>query len=138
MKMNDVELFAKLNEAFNELFGSEVSEDTSDSSPFDKDSLDPFDDDDFDDLDNTIILNGKNGKEVPFEFLDLIDYMGEEYVVLLPKDESDDDGEVVILKVDESDCEDEEAYTSVDDDKTLQAVFNIFKEKFKDEFNFID
>lgn len=138
MKMNDDELFAKLNEAFNELFGSEDTEDTSDSSPFDKESLAPYDDDDFDDLDNTIILNDENGKEVPFEFLDLIEYMGEEYVILLPKDDSDDAEEVVILKVDESDSEDEEAYTSVDDEETLQAVFNIFKEKFKDEFNFID
>lgn len=45
--------------------------------------------------------------------------------------------EVVILKVDETDSEDEEAYTSVEDEETLQAVFNIFREKFKDEFNFM-
>lgn len=138
MKMNDDELFAKLNEAFNELFGSVDSEDTSVSSPFDNDPVDPYDDDNFDDLDNTITLNDENGDEVPFEFLDLIDYMGEEYVILLPKDDSDDAEEVVILKVDESDSKDEETYTSVDDEKTLQAVFNIFKEKFKDEFNFMD
>lgn len=138
MKMNDDELFAKLSEAFEELYGPSEPEDTSAASPFDKVSLDPFDDDDFDDLDNTIILNDENGKEVPFEFLDLIDYLGEEYVILLPKDDSDDAEGVVILKVDESDSEDEEAYTSVDDEETLQAVSNIFKEKFKDEFNFMD
>ena len=45
--------------------------------------------------------------------------------------------EVVILKVDETDSEDEEAYTSVEDEETLKAVFNIFREKFKDEFNFM-
>lgn len=138
MKMNDDELFAKLNEAFNELFGSEDSEDTSAASPFEKDLSDPFEDNEFDDLDNTIILNDENGEEVAFEFLDLINYMGEEYVILLPKDDSDDAEEVVILKVDESDSEDEEAYTSVDDEEMLQAVFNIFKEKFMDKFNFID
>lgn len=138
MKMNDDELFAKLNEAFEELYGPSESEDTSAASPFEKDLLEPFDDDDFDDLDNTIILNDENGNEVPFEFLDLIEYDSEEYVVLLPKDESDDAGEVVILKVDETDSVDEEAYTSVDDEGTLQAVFNIFREKFKDEFNFMD
>lgn len=108
MKMNDDELFAKLSEAFEELYGPSDSEDTPVTSPFDKDPVDPF------------------------------DYDGEEYVVLLPKDESDDAGEVVILKVDETDSEDEETYTSVDDEKTLQAVFNIFREKFKDEFNFED
>lgn len=138
MKMNDDELFAKLSEAFEELYGPSDSENTSATLPFDRDSLDPFEDDEFDDLDNTIILNDENGEEVPFEFLNLIEYDGEEYVVLLPQDESDDAGEVVILKVDETDSEDEEAYISVNDEETLQAVFNIFREKFKDEFNFID
>lgn len=138
MKMNDDELFAKLSEAFEELYGPSEPEDTSAEPLFDNELLDSFDDDDFDDFDNTIILNDENGKEVPFEFLDLIEYDGEEYVILLPKDESDDAEEVVILKVDESDSEDEEAYTGVDDEETLQAVFNIFREKFKDEFNFID
>lgn len=138
MKMSGDGLFAKLNEAFEELYGPSESEDTSAASPFEKDLLEPFDDDDFDDLDNTIILNDENGNEVPFEFLDLIEYDGEEYVVLLPRDESDDAGEVVILKVDETDSEDEETYTSVEDEETLQAVFNIFREKFKDEFNFED
>lgn len=138
MKMNDDELFAKLSAAFEELYGPSEPEDTSAASPFERETSDPFEDNEFDDLDNTIILNDENGEEVSFEFLDLIEYNGEEYVVLLPKDESDDAGEVVILKVDESDSEDEEAYTSVDDEETLQAVFNIFREKFKDEFNFMD
>lgn len=138
VKMNDDELFAKLSEAFEELYGPSESEDTSADSPFKRAPLDSFDDDDLDNLDNTIILNDENGNEVLFEFLDLIEYDCEEYVVLLPKDESDDAGEVVILKVDETDSDDEEAYTSVKDEETLQAVFNIFREKFKDEFNFED
>ena len=32
----------------------------------------------------------------------------------------------------------EETYVSVDDENVLNAVFEIFKEKFKDEFNFVD
>lgn len=138
MKMNDNDLFAKLSEAFEELYGPSESEGTSADSLFEKEPSDPFEDNDFDDLDNTIILNDENGEEVVFEFLDLIEYDCKEYVILLPKDESDDVREVVILKVNETDNEDEEAYTSVDDEETLQAVFNIFKEKFKDEFNFAD
>ena len=90
-------------------------------------------------LDNIIVLNDENGDEIEFEFLDLIEYDGEEYVVLLPNDEEDDDaGEVVILKLEDTDNEEEESYVSVDDEEVLQAVFDIFKEKFKDEFNFID
>lgn len=88
-------------------------------------------------LDNIIILNDEEGNEVEFEFLDLIEYDGEEYVVLLPVEETEDAGEVVILKVEDIDSE-EESYISVDDDEILSKVFEIFKEKFKDEFNFID
>ncbi len=94
-----------------------------------------------DDISNIIVLNDENGNEVQFEFLDLIEYESESYVVLLPvlEEGEEDDGEVVILKVDDSDeSSDEESYLSVDDEETLVAVFEIFKEKFKDEFNFSD
>lgn len=88
--------------------------------------------------DNIIYLTDEDGQQVPFEFLDLIEYDGEQFVVLLPADDSDDDDMVVILRLEETDDEETESYTSVDDEETLQAVFEIFKEKFKDEFNFMD
>ena len=92
-----------------------------------------------DELDNIIVLNDENGEEVEFEFLDLVELDGEEYVVLLPVEEdSDEEGEVVILKVEDTDSDDEESYVSVDDEETLNKVFEMFKEKFKDEFNFVD
>ena len=91
-------------------------------------------------LNNIIVLNDENGEEVQFEFLDLVEYEQEEYVILLPiTNEGEEDlGEVVILKVEETESEDEESYVSVDDEETLNQVFEIFKEKFKDEFNFVD
>lgn len=89
-------------------------------------------------LDNIIVLNDEEGNEVEFEFLDLIEYEGEEYVVLLPVEESEDAGEVVILKLEDTESEDEESYVSVDDEDVLNKVFEIFKEKFKDDFNFVD
>lgn len=89
-------------------------------------------------LDNIIILNDEDGNEVQFEFLDLIELDGEEYVVLLPTEDDEEEGEVVILKVEDTDSEEEESYVSVDDQDVLNKVFEIFKEKFKDEFNFID
>lgn len=91
-----------------------------------------------DELDNIIVLNDENGNEVNFEFLDLIEYKSEEYVVLLPCEESEEAGEVVILKVEETDHKDEESYVSVDDEDVLNAVFEIFEEKFKEEFDFED
>ena len=90
-------------------------------------------------LDNIIVLNDENGEEVKFEFLDLVELDGEEYVVLLPADEGEEEeGEVVILKVEDTESEEEESYVSVDDEEILNKVFEIFKEKFKDEFNFVD
>lgn len=89
-------------------------------------------------LDNIVVLNDENGDEVEFEFLDVIEYEGEQYIVLLPTDEQDE-GEVVILRVEDTESsEDEESYVSVDDEEILTKVFEIFKEKFQDEFNFID
>ena len=90
-------------------------------------------------LDNIIILNDENGNEVKFDFLDLMEYEGEEYIILLPTEEGEDNDEVVILKVEDvEDDPDMETYVSIDDEDTLNAVFEMFKEKFKDEFNFID
>lgn len=91
-------------------------------------------------LDNIIILNDENGNEVQFEFLDLIEYDEEEYVVLLPVEEVSEDeiGEVVILKVEPTESEDEESYVGVEDEEVLNKVFDIFKEKFKDEFNYVE
>lgn len=94
--------------------------------------------DENEELNNIITLNDEDGKEVQFEFLDLIEYNEEEYVILLPVEETEEAGEVVILKVEHTESEDEESYIGVEDEEELNAVFAIFKDKFKDEFNFID
>ena len=97
--------------------------------------------DENEELDNIIILNDEDGNEVKFEFLDLVELDEEEYVVLLPVTEEgeEEEGEVVILKVeDNDDGSDEESYVSIEDEDTLNKVFEIFKEKFKDDFDFVD
>ena len=95
---------------------------------------------DYEDESNIVVLNDENGEEIKFEFLDLISLDDEEYVVLLPviEEGEEDNGEVVILRLEETDSETEESYVSVDDEEILNKVFQIFKEKFKDEFNFED
>ena len=73
--------------------------------------------------------------------MDLIELDDEQYVVLLPvlEEGEEDDGEVVILKVEDTDEDsEEESYVSVENEETLMKVFNIFKDKFKDEFDFVD
>ena len=81
-----------------------------------------------------VVLTDQDGNEVKFEFLDLIEFEGEEYVVLLPAEGGE---EVVILRVEPVDDE-TESYVSVEDEVILRTVFMIFKNKFKDEFNFED
>lgn len=93
--------------------------------------------------DNIITLTDEEGKETNFELLDLVELDNEEYVVLLPVDdeESEEPGEVVILKVEDSDDdsdEETESYVSVEDEEILTKVFEIFKDKFKNEFDFVD
>ena len=90
-------------------------------------------------LDNIIVLNDEQGNEVQFEFLDLVELDNEEYVVLLPvTDEGEEDeGEVVKLEDTDEDSEGE-SYVGVEDEEILNQVFSIFKEKYKDEFNFVD
>ncbi len=85
-----------------------------------------------------ILLNDEDNNEMPFEFLDLIEYENEEYVVLLPLEEEDEDeDEVVILKLETTD-EEEETYVGVDDEVLLEAIFEIFKQRNNERFNFID
>ena len=88
------------------------------------------------DLDNIVILNDEDGNEVKFVELD-----DEEYVILLPviDDGVEEEGEVVILKVEDTDEDsEEESYVSVEDEEILNKVFKIFKERFKDDFDFVD
>ena len=82
-----------------------------------------------------ISLTDENGVETDFEYLDCIDYEGKEYLVLIPADE--ESNEIVILEVEPVD-EENENYISVDDEATLNAVYEIFKEKFKDVLDFAD
>ena len=91
--------------------------------------------------DNIVVLNDEEGNEVQFEFLDLVVLDDEEYVVLLPVTEEgeEEEGEVVILKLEDTDEDsEEESYVGVEDEEILNKVFEIFKEKYKDEFNFVD
>ena len=82
-----------------------------------------------------LTLTDENGNDVNFEYLDCIEYQGKEYLVLMPEDEQSD--ELIILEVEPVD-EEMENYLSVSDEAVLDAVYAIFKEKYKDVMNFED
>ena len=80
-----------------------------------------------------LTLTDENGEEINFEYLDCIEYNGVEYLILAP--EGDEEGETVILEVQPVD-EENENYVGVEDEDVLNAVFGIFKEKYKDILEF--
>ena len=80
-----------------------------------------------------LTLTDENGVDTDFEYLDSVDYEGKEYIVLLPADAVET--EIIILEVEPVD-EENENYLSVDDEGVLNAVYNIFKEKYKDVLTF--
>ena len=84
---------------------------------------------------NIMTLTDENGVDVDFEYLDCIEYEGKEYLVLMPAEELAT--EIVILEVEPVD-EENENYLSVNDEATLNAVYGIFKEKYKDILVFED
>ena len=80
-----------------------------------------------------LTLTDENGQDVDFEYLDCIEYQGTEYLVLMPVDED----AIVIMEVAPVD-EENENYLAVEDEAVLDAVYAIFKEKFKDVLTFED
>ena len=82
-----------------------------------------------------LTLTDENGVDNEFEYLDCIEYEGKEYLVLIPTEE--EANEIVILEVQPVD-EENENYIAVEDEAVLDAVYNIFKDRFKDVLNFGD
>ena len=82
-----------------------------------------------------LTLTDENGNDVNFEYLDCIDYEGKEYLILMPEEE--DANEIVILEVEPVD-EENENYLAVTDEAVLDAVYNIFKERYQDVLTFED
>ena len=80
-----------------------------------------------------LTLTDENGQDANFEYLDCIEYQDTEYLVLMPADEPST--EIVILEVEPVD-EENENYLAVEDEAILDAVYGLFKEKYKDILTF--
>lgn len=82
-----------------------------------------------------ITLTDENGQDARFEYLDCIEYQGKEYLILLPAEE--EANEIFILEIQPID-EENENYLTVEDETVLNAVYAIFKERYKDILTFED
>ena len=82
-------------------------------------------------LDFTVRFTDTDGVYGEYEFLDIVLYEGGEYAVVSPLDA---DGYVDIFRI--MGVNDKEIYVRVQDDYTLEKVFEIFRVKNEDEFDF--
>ena len=80
-----------------------------------------------------LALTDEHGEDINFEYLDCIEYEGAEYLILMPEESS----EIVILEVQPVD-EENENYVAVESEQTLDTVYAIFKERYKDILQFED
>ena len=84
---------------------------------------------------NILTLTDENGNDIDFEYLDVIEYQGVEYLMLMPVEE--ESNEIVILQIEPVD-EENENYLAVESEEILSAVYEIFKERYKDVLDFAD
>lgn len=82
-------------------------------------------------LDFTVTFTDTDGIKGRYEFLDIVKYGENEYAVLDPEDGK---GYVDIFRIIAADGG--EQYERVTDDAVLDAVFEIFRVKNEDEFDF--
>ena len=85
---------------------------------------------------NIMSFTDENGNTIDYELLDIVEYNEKTYVVLYPTIPGDT--EVIILRVEESDNPDESIYIPEPDEYTVNKVYALFKEKYKDEIKFED
>ena len=82
-----------------------------------------------------ITLTGEDGEEITFDYLDCLTYQDTEYLVLMPTDT--EETQIVILEIQPVD-EENETYLPVENEAVLDAVYGLFKEKYKDILTFED
>lgn len=76
-----------------------------------------------------IALTDEEGIEREFELLDVIEYRGEEYVVLYPADGGDEE-QVHILRVVAEDLDAEESqYEGLDDLELIETLYQLFRKR---------
>ena len=84
---------------------------------------------------NLLILADENGEKVEFEYLDTVEFNSREYIILYPIDDAGE--EVVILQlIQYEDGSDE--FVPVEKEEELNSIFEIFKDRMKDKFHFVD
>ena len=88
-------------------------------------------------FENVIQLIDEDGNALDFLVMDVLDVDDEEYMVLVPSEEYDEETEedvpVLIVKVVAGEGDDEDQLEAVVDDDELDKVFNLFMDRMEEE-----
>ncbi len=83
------------------------------------------------DEDSFITLTDENGNEVDFLLLDVMEYEGSDYMVLMPltdEDGDEDEEALLFLRVEKTD--EGEVYSSIEDEALLHAIADVYEKEF--------
>ena len=83
------------------------------------------------DDDSFITMSDENGNEIDFLLLDVMEYEGADYLVLMPltdEDGEEEEEELFFLRADKT--EEGEVYSSVDDEALLAAIADAYEKNF--------
>ena len=80
----------------------------------------------------TFTFTDNFGNEIEFQLIDIVLRNEKEYGIMLPVN-----GDINVLITEKVEYEDFENYITVNDFETLEAVFEVFKEKNKDTIEFV-
>lgn len=81
-----------------------------------------------------LTLTDDSGEDISFEVIDEFPYNGKNYVVLIPFEDLED--EVVILEAIYAENPEDNEYISVEDEELVKEVFEKFKNRNADEYDF--
>lgn len=81
-----------------------------------------------------LTLTDDFGEDISFEVIDEFPYNGKNYVVLIPFEDLED--EVVILEAIYAENPEDNEYISVEDEELVKEVFEEFKNRNADEYDF--
>lgn len=81
-----------------------------------------------------LTLTDDSGEDISFEVIDDFPYNGKNYVVLIPFEDLED--EVVILEAIYAENPEDNEYISVEDEALVKEVFEEFKNRNADEYDF--
>ena len=83
------------------------------------------------DEDSFITLTDENGNEIDFLLLDVMEYEGADYMVLMPltdEDGEEDEEELFFLRAEKTD--EGEVYSSIEDESLLNAIAAAYEKEF--------